>query len=81
MATLLVRAMDGIPGTHTTNGDNFAHPDDAAIAKVIATSGGRVTFFCNYRTARTAPWEEHGLGVGATFKFPKANQHFMRVTA
>jgi hypothetical protein len=40
-----------------------------------------VTFFCNYRTARTAPWEEHGPGVGATFKFPKANQHSIRVTA
>ena len=65
----------------STNGDNFAHPDDAAIAKVIATSGGPVTFFCNYRTARTAPWEEHGPGVGATFEFPKANQHFIRVTA
>ena len=65
----------------STNGDNFAHPDDAAIAKVIATSGGAVTFFCNYRTARTAPWEEHGPGVGATFKFPTANKHFIRVTA
>ena len=65
----------------STNGDNFAHPDDAAIAKVIATSGGPVTFFCNYRSARTAPWEKHGPGVGATFEFPKANQHFMRVPA
>ena len=65
----------------STNGENFAHPDDAAIAKVIATSGGPVTFFCNYRSARTAPWEKHGLGVGATFEFPKTNQHFMRVPA
>ncbi len=65
----------------STNGDNFAHPDDAAIAKVIATSGGPVTFFCNYRSARTAPWEKHGPGVGATFEFPKTNQHFMRVPA
>ena len=32
----------------STNGDNFAHPDDAAIAKVITTSDGPVTFFCNY---------------------------------
>jgi beta-lactamase superfamily II metal-dependent hydrolase len=64
----------------STNGDNFAHPDDAAIAKVITTSKGPVTFSCNYRTVRTTPWEEHGPGVGATFKFPKANQHSIRVT-
>ncbi len=44
----------------STNGDNFAHPDDAAIAKVITTAAGPVTFFCNYRTVRTMPWEEHG---------------------
>lgn len=64
----------------STNGDNFAHPDDAAIAKVIAASDKPVTFFCNYRTARIAPWEEHGPGVGATFEFPKANRHHIRVT-
>jgi hypothetical protein len=65
----------------STNGDNFAHPDDAAIAKVIMSSDRPVTFFCNYRTARTEPWAAHGLGVGATFKFPKANQPSIRVTA
>lgn len=64
----------------STNGDNFAHPDDAAIAKVIAASDEPVTFFCNYRTTRTAPWEERGPGVGATFEFANANQHFIRVT-
>lgn len=64
----------------STNGDNFAHPDDAALAKVITTADGPVTFFCNYRTVRTAPWEEHGPGVGATFKFPRANRHSIRVT-
>jgi len=61
-------------------GDNFAHPDDAAIAKVITTSDGPVTFFCNYRSARTTPWEEHGPGIGATFRFPKNNQRSIRVT-
>jgi len=64
----------------STNGDNFAHPDDSAIAKVITTSSGGVTFFCNYRTARTAPWEKHGPGIGATFEFPKANQQYIHVT-
>ncbi|HMJ77636.1 MAG TPA: hypothetical protein VK507_16775, partial [Iamia sp.] len=63
----------------STNGDNFAHPDDAALAKVIATADGPVTFFCNYRSARTAPWAEHGPGVGATFTFPKKGKHTIRV--
>jgi hypothetical protein len=47
---------------------------------VITTSAGPVTFFGNYRTARTAPWEEHGRGVGATFKFPRPTQHSICVT-
>lgn len=64
----------------STNGDNFAHPDDAAIAKVISSSPGPDTFYCNYRTARTAPWEEHGPGVGATFEFPKGARRSLRVT-
>lgn len=63
----------------STNGDNFAHPDDAAIAKVIISAGAPVTFYCNYRTPRTIPWEEQGPGVGATFLFPKAGQRSMRV--
>jgi hypothetical protein len=65
----------------STNGDNFAHPDDAAIAKVIKTFDGDVTFFCNYRSARTEPWGEHGPAVGATFTFPKAGQNRIRVSA
>jgi hypothetical protein len=64
----------------STNGDNFAHPDDAAIAKVITAANEPVTFFCNYRTARTIPWEEQGPAVGATFTFPRENQHSMRVS-
>ncbi len=65
----------------STNGDNFAHPDDAAIAKVIISAGrpGDVLLQLPHRTYQ--PWAEHGPGVGATFKFPKANQHSIRVTA
>lgn len=63
----------------STNGDNFAHPDDAAIAKVIVSSGTPVTFYCNYRTPRTIPWEKRGPGVGATFLFPKTGKLSLRV--
>ena len=79
VSTKLLALIDCRRWLISTNGDNFAHPDDAAFAKVITTSDGPVTFFCNYRTARTTPWEEYGPGVGATFKFPRANQHSIRV--
>ena len=49
---------------------NSAHPNDAAIAKVIMSSDRPVTFFCNCNTARTQPWAARGLGVGATFSKP-----------
>ena len=65
----------------STNGDNFAHPDDAAIAKIIAAYGGGVTFFCNYRTVRTARWAVHGPDVGATFLFPRPRRNVLRVAA
>jgi hypothetical protein len=65
----------------STNGENFSHPDHSAIAKVIRASDGPVTFYCNYRTVRTEPWAKKGPAVGATFKFPKTTQHFIRVTA
>jgi hypothetical protein len=63
----------------STNGDNFSHPDDAAIAKILLSAEAPMTFYCNYRSPRTAPWEKQGPGVGATFRLPKVNQRSMRV--
>jgi hypothetical protein len=63
----------------STNGDTYAHPDDAAIAKVILSAEGRMTFYCNYATARTLPWQELGPAVGATFEFSKRNRRSLRV--
>ena len=65
----------------STNGDNFAHPDDAALAKIIDAYPDGVTFFCNYQTERTIPWAEHGPDVGATFTFPRPGKNVLRVTA
>lgn len=36
----------------STNGDNFAHPDDAAIAKTIMSSDNPVTLQLPHRTYR-----------------------------
>jgi hypothetical protein len=65
----------------STNGDIFSHPDDAAIAKVMTTRPEPVTFYCNYRTVRTAPWEQRGPAVGATFVFPDSEDTVLTGTA
>ena len=75
----LLRAIDCRRFLISTNGDNFAHPDDAAIAKVISAADKPVTFYCNYHSARTDPWGQHGPAVGATFEFPKPPKTSLRV--
>jgi hypothetical protein len=65
----------------STNGDNFGHPNDAAIAKIVKAADGPVTFYCNYHSARTDPWAEHGSVVGATFEFPRGTKRTLRVSA
>lgn len=75
----LLEAMDCHRFLISTNGDNFAHPDDAAIAKVISTCQAPVSFFCNYRTSRTAPWAAQADNFGASFTFPKEGRHGLLV--
>ncbi len=81
VSTKLLQSMDCRRFLISTNGDNFAHPDDAAIAKVIDLADRPVTFYCNYHSARTAPWGEQGPNVGAKFVFPKSGAHALRVSA
>jgi len=63
----------------SSNGDNFGHPDDEAIARTILMAP-QPTFYCNYSSPRTEPWVERGKSVGATFKLPKPGKEGMRVT-
>lgn len=66
----------------STNGDNFGHPDHAALARVIVASKRSPTFYCNYRTPVTVAWSERGPAVGATFVLPKSeNRPGLRVPA
>ncbi|MGE0877450.1 MAG: hypothetical protein AB7L13_05915 [Acidimicrobiia bacterium] len=81
ISTKLLELIDCKKWLVSTNGDNFAHPDDAALAKVIVSATGPVTFFCNYKSARTGPWGVLGRGVGATFKFPTATATSLKVKA
>jgi hypothetical protein len=63
----------------SSNGDNFGHPNDAAIACAILGSTGPATFHCNYRNERTLPWVKRGASVGATFVLPDEGAQGLRV--
>lgn len=63
----------------SSNGDNFGHPDDEAIARATLLAP-QPTFYCNYSSTRTEPWVTRGPSVGATFKLPKQGKSGLRVT-
>lgn len=79
VSTAMLELIDCDRWLISTNGDNYGHPDDSAIAKVITTSQRDVTFYCNYRTERTQPWELQGPGVGADFEFPTNKRNCLLV--
>jgi hypothetical protein len=62
----------GVPARHylvSTNGDIFHHPDDEAVARIVTGAPRGATLWFNYRTPRTARWDdaalraEHGYDV------------------
>jgi hypothetical protein len=68
----LVRA---VPARHylvSTNGDIFHHPDDEAIARIVVGAPPGATVWFNYRTPRTARWDDAGLRAmhGYTAQYP-----------
>ena len=65
----------------STDGGNFAHPDDAALARIILASAGKPTIFCNYASTRTVPWVERAASVGAVVKLPRTGRIGLRVSA
>jgi beta-lactamase superfamily II metal-dependent hydrolase len=61
-----------VPARHylvSTNGDIFHHPDDEAVARIVTSAPRGATLWFNYRTPRTARWDdatlraEHGYEV------------------
>lgn len=79
LSTACVESMDCRRYMLSSNGDNFGHPSDTAIARAIVSSTGSTTFYCNYSTARTQPWVERGLPFGATFTLPGDGKVGLRV--
>ena len=64
----------------STNGDKFAHPDDAAVARIIVSSKRPPTIYCNFATVRTAPWVDRGAALGATVVLPQPGKSGLRVS-
>jgi hypothetical protein len=81
VTTALVNAIDAKRYLISTNGDNFGHPDHAAIARVILGSSRPPTFYCNYRNTFTEPWEQRGPDSGASFVLPRNGRSGLRVSA
>jgi beta-lactamase superfamily II metal-dependent hydrolase len=81
VTTDFVGAMDAARYLVSTNGDNFAHPDDAALARIILASRRKPTIYCNYASTRTVPWVERAASVGAVVKLPRTGASGLRVTA
>ena len=77
----LVEAMDARRYLVSTDGGNFAHPDDAALARIILASRRKPTIYCNYASTRTVPWVERATSVGAVVKLPRNGKTGLRVTA
>jgi beta-lactamase superfamily II metal-dependent hydrolase len=79
MSAACLQAIDCRRYMLSSNGDNFGHPDDTAIARAILGSTGPTKFYCNYATERTSPWVERGQPIGATFIVPRDGQQGKRV--
>jgi hypothetical protein len=68
----------------SSNADNFGHPDDSALARLILAGDVPSTFYCNYRSPRTLAWSRRSGDVeGApapVFTLPKEGKAGLRVT-
>lgn len=69
--------LEAAPARHylvSTNGDTYHHPDDEALARVILNAPDGLTLWFNYRTLRTARWEDPQLyeRYGYSARFPEA---------
>jgi beta-lactamase superfamily II metal-dependent hydrolase len=77
----LIGLIDSSKYLVSTNGDNFGHPDDAAMARVVLGSARPATIYCNYASDRTVPWKTHAEEVGAKFVLPGDGKTGLRVSA
>jgi hypothetical protein len=63
----------------SSNGDNFGHPDDEVLARIIRSSTRAPHIHCNYRSDRTLLWEERTADLDATVHLPPEGTSGLRV--
>lgn len=80
VSTDLLEAMRASRFLISSNGDNFGHPDDEAIARIIVSTPNNVTFYCNYLSALTEPWKKRGEPLGTKVILPKPGKTGLRVS-
>ena len=74
-----------VPARHylvSTNGDTFHHPDDEAIARIVVGAPTGATLWFNYRTPRTARWDDAALRAehGYTVRYPEDDMNGVVLT-
>jgi hypothetical protein len=81
VSTQLIELVDAAKYLVSSNGDNYAHPDDDTVARIIRASARPPTFYCNYASVRTQYWSERANAVGAKVVLPKDGATYLRVSA
>jgi beta-lactamase superfamily II metal-dependent hydrolase len=81
VTTGLVEAIDTSCYLVSSNGDTFGHPDDAAIARILASSGAPPRIFCNYDSPRTRRWASLAAKFGGGVVLAEASRPGLRVEA
>lgn len=74
-----IAALDATRFLVSTDGMGYAHPDDAAIARVILGAPRAPTFYCNYASDRTIGWAQRATDVGARFVLPRPGKIGIKV--
>ena len=80
VSTELIEAVDVANYLISSNGDNYGHPDNATMARILLASARPPTFFCNYNTDRTLPWKQAVEAFDGTMVLPKEGKSGLRAS-
>jgi beta-lactamase superfamily II metal-dependent hydrolase len=79
VTTALIEAIDTSRYLVSSDGLNFGHPDDAALARVLRSSGAPARIYCNYASERNLQWQQRAKALGAEVVVPTGGVTWMRV--
>jgi hypothetical protein len=79
VSTAFVETIDTTRYLVSSDGMNFGHPDDAALARLLCSSAAPARIYCNYASARCLPWQGRAAAAGAQVFVPDSGAQSMRV--